>query len=499
MIKKSNIYTYTVLSLVFIFVNLITLSNLAPWIDEVMFLDTAYNAAVHGSWETTAWYRVAGQYPFPTYPPLYQMLAAVWIWLLGGSLIAVRSLNLLITFVLGGVCLRLMERHGLLLTPWTTALFTVLLWGTSEMAWMYRNGRPDLLCALVFVFTIQAARSYLLEKSAATRIAVIAASALLTCSGIQAAVYLCGIWLFFFVAMKEQRKVGIRLLGLLLTGILLGMLLVALFMLAHGRLVAFACSIIQYSATLSSIALLVLPWAGRVLGFTSTPYIDKLLELSTAAGFRERFASIMEYSSYLILSAIALVAYITCFRNHSRNGLSRQGFLLLLCALYVPFIMNLAGRFPAYYRWMAFLPLLAAIMQVAARHRLWCSVFGVVAMLLSASGIRSMLPDGHWGYDNLCSFVQRQHFKSSDAVVCPFSLFYEMKPVCDTCYFAGVFPTEFVGHVDYVIEAPGGDEFDQPITDYVNRLKADTTATLTAIDRCKHPALTLYKIQRNHE
>ena len=496
MIKKSNIYTYVLLSLTFIIVNLITLNNQVPWIDEVMFLDTSYNAAVHGSWETTAWYRVAGQYPFPTYPPLYQMLAAVWIWLLGGSLIAVRSLNLIITLILGAAILRLMKRHGLQLTPWTTALFTVLLWGTSEMAWMYRNGRPDLLCALVFVFTIQATRNYLLAKSAAARIAVIAASALLTCSGIQAAVYLCGIWLFFFVAMKEQRKVGIRLLGLLLTGIMLGMLLVALFMLAHGRLVAFACSIIQYSATLSSFALVVVPWAGMVLGFTPTPYIDKLLELSTAPGFRERFASIMEYSSYLILSAIALVAYITCFRNHSRNGLSWQGFLLLLCALYVPFIMNLAGRFPAYYRWMAFLPLLAAIMQVATRHRLWCSVFGVVAMLLSASGIRSMLPEGHWDYGNLRRFVQRQHFAPSDAVVCPFSLFYEIKPVCDTCYFVGVFPTEFLGRVDYVIEAADDDGL---IADYVNGLKADTAVVLTAIDRCEHPSLTLYQVQTTHE
>ena len=81
-------------------VNLITLRHLAPWVDEVMMLDTAYNAAFHGSWETTAWYRVVGQYPFSTYPPLYQMIAAVWMWLFGGSLVVVRSLNLVIAFML---------------------------------------------------------------------------------------------------------------------------------------------------------------------------------------------------------------------------------------------------------------------------------------------------------------------------------------------------------------------------------------------------------------
>ena len=67
------------------------------------------------------------------------------------------------------------------------------------------------------------------------------------------------------------------------------------------------------------------------------------------------------------------------------------------------------------------------------------------------------------------------------------------------CYFAGIFPQEFIGHVDYIIEAPEGDVFDQPITDYVNRLKADTTVVLTAIDHCQHPTLTLYQVQSRHE
>ena len=125
-IRCKNIYPYVLLSLAFMIVNLITLRHLAPWVDEVMMLDTAYNAAFHGSWETTAWYRVVGQYPFSTYPPLYQMIAAVWMWLFGGSLVVVRSLNLLIAFMLGGACLRFMKRHGVELTFWMTILYSLL-------------------------------------------------------------------------------------------------------------------------------------------------------------------------------------------------------------------------------------------------------------------------------------------------------------------------------------------------------------------------------------
>lgn len=499
MTRRTCIFTHILLSLVFITVNFVTLSNLPPWIDEVMMLDTSYNMAVHSSWETTAWYRVVGQYPFSTYPPLYQMVATTWIWFFGGSLVMVRSMNLLFTFVLGGICLRLMRSHGLPLTTWTVALFTVLLWGTSEMAWMYRNGRPDILSALVLVITVLAIDAYLSVKSTTTRVAVIVSSALLLCSGVQSAAYLLSLWLFFFIAAKGRHRESIRLLILLLTGILLGLILVALFMLAHGRLVAFVSSIIQYSATLSSIALTVLPWSGKVFGFDSVPYTQKLLELSTESGFIERLSSIAGYHSFTKLSIVALVAYGIIYRNNLRNLLSDKGFIMLLCAFYVPFVMIAAGRFPSYYRWMVFLPLLISITSIAATHRLWCAVFGVVALLLTVFGIKSMSPNDQWSYNNLRAFVQRQHFKSSDAVVCPFSTFYEMKPVCDTCYFVGIFPTEYVGHVDYIIEASDGDEHDQRITNYVNNLKEDSTVVLTAIDRCEHPSLTLYQVKTKHE
>ena len=492
-------FIYYLLSLAFITVNLITLSNLFPWIDEVMMLDTSYNAAFHGAWETTAWYRVAGQYPFSTYPPLYQMLAAGWMWLFGGSLVVVRSLNLLITFLLGRVCLQLMKRQGLQLTFWPAVLFTFLLWGTSEMAWMYRNGRPDMLCALLVASTVLVMDGYLTSKTRSARIAVVIATAVLLCSGIQAAVYLCALWLFLFIVRRQRRRELIRLFVLMLTGFSLGTLLVASFMTAHGRLVAFVSSIVQYSATLSDLALAVLPWTGDTFGFDAAPYMQKLLLLTTKMSLGDRLLSMAEYRSFLFLSALTLTAYVDHFRNNLMMLFSDKGFLLLILAFYTPIVMVLAGRFPAYYRWMAFMPLLGSTTFMAARNRWWCAVLCVAALVMSVSGIKSMLPDGQRNYGHLHSFVQRQRFKSSDVIVCPFSMFYEIKPVCDTCYFAGVFPTEYIHHADYIVEAPHGDSFDKPITDYVGQIKTDTTLTLVAIDHCEYPSLTLYQVRKKHE
>lgn len=489
-------FAYVLLSLAFIVANWFTLSRLMPWIDEVMMLDTAYNTAFHGRWETTAWYRVVGEYPFSTYPPLYQMLAAVWMWLFGSSLWVVRSMNLLTTFLLGGVCLRMMERRGLAMSVWPTLLFTLLLWGTGEMAWMYRNGRPDILCALLATATVLAAHRHLEQPSPSARIALVAASAALVCSGLQTVVWIWALWAFCFMARRGWRRQLIQLFPMMLTGITLGLLALALFMLAHGRLLAFVSSIVQYSATLSGIALTVIPWAGDLFGFDATPCTQKLLELTAGMSLGGQLLSMAAYRSFLVLWVVTLAAYVTRFRKSLHRLFSDDGFLMLLFALCAPVMMALAGRFPDYYRWMAFLPLLVSVTSIAVRSRGWCAVCCVAAFAVSASGVKTVLTDDKDDYGNLQTFVGRQGFKKSDVVVCPFSLFYEIKPLCDTCYFAGIFPAEYISHADYIVEASGGDAYDKPLSAYIGMLKADTSLAVTAIDSCDHPSLTLYQVSK---
>ncbi len=496
--RMSATWTYVLLSLAFVALNFCTLNNLMPWIDEVMLLDTAYNAAFRGIWETTAWYRVAGQTPFSTYPPLYQWLVAVWMRLFGGSLVAARSLNLIFTFALGAASLRLLKRRGMRLTHGSVAVFSLLLWGTCEMAWMYRNGRPDMLCALLTVLTFLAIDSCLScsRQQRAMRMAVVVCSAALICAGLQTGVYLLTCWTYLFIVLRQRRRDVARLLCLVLAGFLLGGTMVSLFMFAHGRLMAFVCSVVPYSSTLSRVAQHVLPWMGEVLGFSVARYTAKLQELQTGVGFCQSLASAAQYRSFYVLAAIVLAALLCRYKQHFRRMTRDTRFQTLLFSAFIPVAMNLAGRFTEYYRWMMFLPLLGVVVSVSCRSRGWRVVFGVAAVALAFSGVRSMLPSSDWNYSRVCDFVRRQPIKQTDAVVCPFVLFYEMKPMCETCYFVGIYPTEYVQRVDYIIEATDGNRTDQPIVAYRRQLMADTTMVLTTIDSLEQPPLKIYRVKK---
>ena len=491
--------TYLFLSLVFTVINLFTLKNFMPWIDEVMFLDTSYNAVFHDSWSTTAWYRVAGEYPFSTYPPIYQFLVSMWMWLFGSDILVVRSLNLFVMFMLGALCLRMLKNSGVLLSPLLVTVFTLLLFGTSEMVWMYRNGRPDMLCALVFVFVTYTVERFFHRNSLRTRLGIVLSTAILVGTGIQTVAYLGILWLFLFVMLRKRSKECLRLLLLLLIGLFLGMLFVSLFMYAHGRLIGFASSMVSYSATLSKIALLLLPWASETFNFSAQPFVQKLLEQTPSLSFAERLSSVVAYRSFLILSIEGLLVYILSFRKCLRNLLNDKGFLLLVFAISVPIMMNIAGRFAIYYRWMAFLPLVMSILFILRKQRWALLVFSVTTLFLSLEGVKSLFSNNHKDYENMCHFIERQKFCPTDKVVAPFMMFYEIKPLCDTCYFAGIFPTEFIGNVDYVIDVSEGDEFDQRITAYIGKLQKNTNFVLTKIDTCEQPALSLYKVRRNHD
>ena len=72
--RYRTIFIYFFVSVLPVCMALSGLSNLTPWIDEVMFVDTPMRYVRGAGWTTHSWYSIANQEPFMLYPPLYLCL-----------------------------------------------------------------------------------------------------------------------------------------------------------------------------------------------------------------------------------------------------------------------------------------------------------------------------------------------------------------------------------------------------------------------------------------
>lgn len=105
-LSHSNVF-YFILSFVMMVIAYFGLTNMTPWVDEVMFTDTPMHYVKGMGWTTHAWYSVARQDPFLLYPPLYSMVMVLWMNIFGTTLVACRSLNLIVMMSIGWRLIRI--------------------------------------------------------------------------------------------------------------------------------------------------------------------------------------------------------------------------------------------------------------------------------------------------------------------------------------------------------------------------------------------------------
>ena len=253
-------WLYFILSFVMMGLAMSGLINVTPWVDEVMFTDTPMHYVKGMGWTTHAWYSVAHQDPFLLYPPLYSMAMVLWMNIFGTTLMACRSLNLIVMISIGWGILRICRQLGLRMSWAQVVLLVVLLWRTDDMIYMYSNGRPDLLGAAILIFTVG-------EMILLRPVPVILLSAFLFASGIQAVAYLLMLLLLALLLLKDYRDEIKKLFVLSALGTFLGLLLVCAFMACHGHLIAFVVNALSYSSPLMKSAMVIFPVMGNLMGF----------------------------------------------------------------------------------------------------------------------------------------------------------------------------------------------------------------------------------------
>src|SRR5262249_7095259 len=127
----------------FLVVSYVT-ASLSPivQIDEVKYTDPAWHLANEGAFTSTAWTDQPNGKFFSGDVPLYPLMLAGWIKLVGFGVTEVRSLNIILAAFAIWLTVKAVTRSGLIQQPTIRVLFAMLLLFGYGTAMAYRYGRP---------------------------------------------------------------------------------------------------------------------------------------------------------------------------------------------------------------------------------------------------------------------------------------------------------------------------------------------------------------------
>lgn len=470
-------------------INVITLDQVSPWVDEVMFMDTPVNFVSGNGWTTHAWYAGGDQTPFSTYPPLYQMLEVVWMSIWGISLVSCRSLNLVLILLLGFACLKLSElfndRKPSLLV---VAIFSLLLWCNGEMAWMYRNGRPDILGAFLCVLSIIYAWNHL--KNSKPLWPFVITCGFIVTSGMQATVFMGIVFICLFIFRWDMRKKIWPVFLSFVGGTFSGLLAMIIFMAINGHLFAFLVSVASYSGSLKHIAAELLPTFGPMLGLNPDEWLAKLADDTAPQPLWERILSVYNHIGYLSMILFNIIVIIIL-----RKGLRFKSpyIIVFLIAQCVPILMIIAGRFMSYYHWMTLIPcIMCTTILLPKTNKVTNILLIITTIVVVADGASSFKKNTI--YEKQQEWVKNLPITKMDHVAASFPLFYQIWEKTDNTYFPEIYPADSIKNIDYIICDGSSTKGTDKVTLFLEQLSMSEIYDIQIVDSCALPQLNCYKI-----
>jgi hypothetical protein len=324
------------LLLAFLAINGLTLSRYpSVWVDEIQFADPAINYASGLGFTSTAWFAQDSTQFWAGNVPLYPMLLAAWLKLWGPTLFAERSLNLVL-FTIFTLLIWNWTRRTAITAPWRLAV-VALLCTAHAMVFSYRSGRYDVTGML-----LAAAALNLWEKGGLPLFAI---GLLIPAAGLQlipSTLVLCTLATLIYGRPALTRA------ATLTTGTAAG---------AIG-LWAFYSSLDVWQGFRASTS---------AIGLIGHSIPEKLKALP----------AIYTHDKSFVILAIALAILAT-------KKPTKPILLTALIATILPAALHLAGKFPIYYSWMIFLPVLLAVAQIAS-HSSQTTKYAITAALTLAA------------------------------------------------------------------------------------------------------------------
>jgi hypothetical protein len=379
------------------------------WVDEVVYADPAVNFVTGRGFTSTTWYTQQGGVFWAANVPMYSFLLVPWLKLFGVSITSVRSIGLV--YLSSFLCLSLIggARIGLLSDRTSRFCFVGGLVGGYGMLFSYGSGRPDSLGMLAI-----------------------------------------GV----YVLLYSFKIVWIRLPGFFLVGCLtpwIGLQLLSFQAVSGILLWAYlgrAFFPLLAAAGLGSLFGLVGLW--RLYShFGVLEVFMRSIQPDTGAFVRPLLSGVIQHRNVLpkdfsVVPMLIGVGILLALL-HNKHGKRWLRLPLLVCVVIAASVslgLILFGRFPTYYSWMVYLPLVIGVCHSigASRRGTWARRIGVATCI--ASGclgvfLHALNLFGCWrdrSYSHVENLVSQSVFPG-ERVYAEFAAYYALHPITKHAYY----------------------------------------------------------------
>ncbi|MCP6763056.1 MAG: hypothetical protein NHB32_30760 [Fischerella sp. CENA71] len=409
---KFEVILIIVLCILFLLVGLVIASRIEPvWTDEVMFTDPPNNLYFGKGWISTAWYYQTKEEFWAGNLPLHEIILYHWLKIFGFSLTAVRSMNYFL--IVASVLMLWLSviRLKLINSPWSRIALICLILSSSGISFSYSSGRADSIAITVASAALLA---YTITSPWLRCVTLACIGIFIPIAGLQLLAYvivLCGVLVFYLrkLLIKELVSLGI--------GAVLGIIFLYTLYFTNGVWFKFILS------TFGSQHILTGQVAQAIVQGDDKGIL-KILSLQKVF--------IIDFSTaFLHLLTLTLVIYQLLKRQFKFYSLISFGFV---GGLFIPLAIVIAGKYPHYYTWMAFIPMAICICSELDNFSLsgskkWINLTVVLILLIASLGgfpAKASLAINEWetrDYANVEAFVQK-NVKKTDWVYCDYGAYY---------------------------------------------------------------------------
>lgn len=396
---------FLAMSLLFLLVNLAT-GTRSPrlWEDEVLFTDPAINLVTGHGFTSGAWAFENRHQLFADNCPLFSLLMAGWLRVVGIGMLRMRALNYVLTVLTAGFTVMASYRLRILRGKFDLALLLAMLYCAYGMTFSYRSARYDVLgmlwCSILFF--LHSVKNIWLRRTLMVVVAM-----LLPDTGLQLPVFAAISSIFLLMLLRWCIFLDLCFIGI---GISIGAAVFFAFLQSQKVLSAFL------NATVFNIR-----------GAERARERIHLLE-----------TCVIKHPPTVIL-LIAILIVLLGFR--ASRGVEFRKLIqgCLLFGILMPLGMAIAGWFPHYYTWMSFIPtaicfcgVLARAARQATRSRAPIYVLATGA-ILACYGLPGHVALAVWGWkqndparlDDFIASVGR----TNDTIYCSYQAYLGCKAV----------------------------------------------------------------------